>query len=499
MRRPLILAMALILLLAIFAACGEAATPEEEESAAPTQPPTATSPPAATDTPEPTADAQQEQAQQREEDEEDEEEEESTAPAVEHDADLVSYAAENAGGPGAIYVGDIAQLVGPAPSISQGDFDGNVTLEALERHIWIYESDIYAELLEKAKLTDPTPLEVSGESITIQHACINRALLPCQLLETYFKLNIERRTEGQVEFIVSSFPELGLAGPDTLSLVSQRTLDSANIYGGYVGGELPPVEIQNLWGIYSSREQEFEATEAIIKDIEDLVLEVTGGVIMNHNWFSGNDQFFFCRERIDSIDGFAGKKTRSHSAALSDWIEGMGADAQFVAFAEVYTAIERGILDCGVTGGDAGFGQRWYEVTDFIIGPLVSFPSTNNVINGELWSEIPPNLQAIILEEAAKSELEALRIAAIQNEMGLLKNTSDDKRGAGLDAMEFVPFSDEMNFRSLNTAVMEHVVPAWVNRVGDTSHPIIADSFNNKVGPIVGLQINTDGTVEKTN
>ena len=141
----------------------------------------------------------------------------------------------------------------------------------------------------------------------------------------------------------------------------------------------------------------------------------------------------------------------------------MGASAQFLAFAEVYTALERGILDCGVTGGDAGYGQRWYEVTDYIIGPLVSFPSTNNVINGELWNEIPEDLQRIILEEAAKSELEALRLASIQNEMGLLKNTE-----AGL---EFVEFSDEMNFRSLNTAVMEHVVPAWVKPGGRRRPP----------------------------
>ena len=493
MHRALVLALALILLLAIFAACGQAAQPDEEDSDATTSQatqPTATTAPVQaapteapaqqqpTDTPVPTAMME-------------EEEEEDTSAASDADAALMSYASANAGGPGAIYVGDINQLVGPAPSEGQGDFDGNVTLEALERHLWVYESDIYQELLEKANLTDPSPLTSSGETIVIQHACINRALLPCQLLETYFEPNLTARSNGQVQFIVSSFPELGLAGPDTLSLVSERTLDSANIYGGYVGGELPPIEIQNLWGIYSSREQEFEATQAIIKDIEDLVLEETGGVIMNHNWFSGNDQFFFCHDKIDSIDGFAGKKTRSHSAALSDWINGMGASAQFLAFAEVYTALERGILDCGVTGGDAGYGQRWYEVTDYIIGPLVSFPSTNNVINGELWDTIPADLQTIILEEAAKSELEALRLASIQNEMGLLKNTT-----AGL---EFVKFSDEMNFRSLNTAVMEHVVPAWVNRVGDASHPIIADTFNNKVGPIVGLRIEADGTVVATN
>ena len=513
MRRPLFLVIAFILLFGLLVACGGAAEQTEEETSETTsetsQATTATEAapePEAQEQETPEAEAMMEEEQETPEadatmeEEGEEEQEESTAtPAPAVDPALVEYAAQHANGPGAIYVGDINQLVGPAPSTSQGDFDGNVTLESLQRHLWIYDSDIYQELLEKANLTNPTPLEVSGESITIQHACINRALLPCQLLETYFTLNLRDRTDGQVEFIASSFPELGLAGPDTLSLVSQRTLDSANIYGGYVGGELPPIEIQNLWGIYSSREQEFQATQAIIKDIEELVLEDTGGVIMNHNWFAGNDQFFFCREKVDGIDGFAGKKTRSHSAALSDWIEGMGADAQFVAFAEVYTAIERGILDCGVTGGDAGYGQRWYEVTDYIIGPLVSFPSTNNVINGDLWNEIPENLQDIILEEAAKSELEALRLSAIQNEMGLLKNTSDDPRGAGLDAMEFVPFSDEMNFRSLNTAVMEHVVPAWVNRVGDASHPIIADTFNNKVGPIVGLRIEADGSVVQIN
>ena len=80
------------------------------------------------------------------------------------------------------------------------------------------------------------------------------------------------------------------------------------------------------------------------------MLDETGGVVINHNWFSGVEQYFFCKDRIDTLEDFKGKKTRSHSAALSDWINGMGAAAQFVAFAEVYTALERGILDCGGTG-----------------------------------------------------------------------------------------------------------------------------------------------------
>ena len=128
-------------------------------------------------------------------------------------------------------------------------------------------------------------------------------------------------------------------------------------------------------------------------------------------------------------------------------------------------------------------------MTDYIIGPLVSFPFVNNVINGDVWATIPEDLQQILLEEAAKSELEALRLAAIQNEMGLIKNIS-----AGL---EFIPFSKELKLRSFNNVVMEHVVPAWVNRVGGPAYPIITDTFNQKVGPIVGLRIERDGSVVK--
>ena len=96
-----------------------------------------------------------------------------------------------------------------------------------------------------------------------------------------------------------------------------------------------------------------------------------------------------CKERIDTVEVFEGKMTRSHSAALSDWINGKGAAAQFVAFAEVYKALERGILDCGVTGADPAYGQRWYEVTQYMNGPLHSFTATNNIVNAQVWGKMP--------------------------------------------------------------------------------------------------------------
>ena len=182
MRKILLPFLPLILILTM-AACGPSDAPEPTAAPAATTAP-ATRAPAPTDTPEPAAQTMT----------------------------LEQYAADHAGGPGAIYVGDLNQLVGPAPSVEQGDFDGNVPLGALERHQWIYESDFYRSLLDKARLTNPTELTYDGDPVTIQHACINRALLPCVLIETYFAPNLEKRTNGKLIMNVSSYPELGRAG-----------------------------------------------------------------------------------------------------------------------------------------------------------------------------------------------------------------------------------------------------------------------------------------------
>ena len=370
----------------------------------------------------------------------DEQSEEEPETAV--SAKLLAYADEHAGRAGAIYVGDINQLVGPAATEDQGDFDGNVPLDALQNHLFVFESDYYQGLIDQANIENPTELVERDDVYTIQHACLNRALSFCKVTETFYFPEVAERTKGQVNFVMSSFPELGLAGPDIPNLLAAGTLDAGSVVGPYVAGLVPALEIQYLFGAFTSREEQFLTTAAIAPEIAQLLEdETSGGKLIVKEWASGNDIFFFSKEPLLTLEDFEGVKTRAFGTSISDWINGMGADAQFVAFAEVYTALERGILGVGVTGGDAGFGQRWYEVADYITGPLVSWPANDMVMNKDVWEELPPDLQAIVLEEAAKAEMEMLRLGAIQNEVGLLKNV--EKGG-----MEYHEFSPELRAQS---------------------------------------------------
>ncbi len=483
-RSTVILSLAIVLMMAFLVTCGEAATPVPTPVPTPTEvPPTAA--PAPTEAP---TEAM---------------EEDGNAVMWEISDELKAYAAEYSGGPGAIYIGDgnFEALVGPAATqgaleelsddlgVTLGDDAGIVPLDAIMEGKWIFESDYYQLLLEKARLANPTELVSQDENTTLQYACINRTTLQCKIVPAYFVRNVLERTNGQVNIEITSFPELGLAGFDTMTLLSDGTLAAAEIYGGYVGGEYPTLAVQYLWGLWPNHQTHYEVLTNVFEEIERVIKEETGAQVLLHLWIAGVDQFFFSKQRLEKPEDFKGVKTRSHSTELSDWINYMGASAQFMAFAEVYTALERGILDAGVTGANPGLSQRWYEVADYMNGRLFSFNSTTNVVNGEIWADIPADIQQILLEEGAKQELEALRLTAIHNATGITRNIEE-----GLELVEFGPEAQALSKR----AASESVLPNWLQRLGypDEGQNVV-DVFNNKIGPFVGLQVELDPGSER--
>ncbi len=236
-------------------------------------------------------------------------------PAPTEEEVLAAYAADHAGGPGAIFVGDPSQLIGPPPhpglmfEATEAQYLQALTGSILgfpdlgiASHMFIYTSDYYQGLIKKARLTNPTELTSSGENIEIQHACINRVLATCVLIQTYLAPNLEQRTNGQVRLTVTSFPELGLAGPETLEQVGNGTLDMANIYTGYVAGAVPALEIQSLWGVSQDWETSYSILTELAPDVDRIILESSGGSpVVNRNWFGGSDQWFFGNSPLAAV------------------------------------------------------------------------------------------------------------------------------------------------------------------------------------------------------
>ena len=359
-------------------------------------------------------------------------------------------------------------------------------------HTFIYTSDYYQGLLEKANLLNPTELVSSGEEVTIQHVCIDRNLPTCVLIQTYLVPNLAARTNGQVNLEVTSFVELGLGGTDSLDLVANGTLAMANIYTGYVAGEFPPIEVKSLWGLGTDWETSFHSQTSMSADMDRLMTEATdGGITYNRNWFAGADQWFFSKQPVQTLSDFQGKKIRSHAAALSDLIEGLGGEAVIIPPGGHYLAVQNGTVDIGTTGILLAISGRLHEVVDYMTGPVVGFGYTDNIINRDVWAAIPADLQQIIIEEGAKTELEALRLAPYQNLLPVQINLA-----LGIQPIPF----DAEDIGYIATVVgREKIIPGWLRRVGypERNHEAVR-IFNEHVGAYIGLKIEEDGSIVNT-
>ncbi len=342
---------------------------------------------------------------------------------------------------------------------------------------------------EAAMISSGTQLVTQGESFEFQLTCINRTVAACELINSYFLPEVAKRTDGQVEFTITSFPELGIAGGDTLRLIEDNTLEMAVVYSGYVGGDLPLLDVGNLWGLSPSEEAHLELTDAIHEDLVGVLKEVTGGQpIMRHYY---PNQFIFSSDPLDTLADFEGKQIRQHSAILGDLLAGLGAEGQFVAFADVYTALERGVLDAGVTGGEPGHSQRWYEVTRYLYGPIVGSVAVAYVtMSSDSWDRLPEDIQQILLETGR--DYEDLAKKTLIEEWNVISVDANVESG-----MTHKPFSDEVQARMREVALTV-ILPNWVERTGGPDSDAVT-LYNDKVAAIIGVAINPDGSASEIN
>lgn len=334
---------------------------------------------------------------------------------------------------------------------------------------------VFGVLVSGLLTSAPAGAQAAKPDFKLKLMGINRTLDPWKLYEDWAK-TVEKRTNGKVQFEMTSLPELGFGGAETIRVLKTGVIDVAEVYGGYVAGELPIVEILEMPGIFPDSAT---AKKAILawKPTEAKILEQrANAVLLGMALYP--DQAFFSKKPLKTIDDFKGLKVRVHSVALSSLVAGLGGQPLTVAFAEVYTALERGTLDAGITGTKPGFGLRWYEVSKYLVGPISMRPHVALSINKDTWKKLPADIQRIMKEEA-ENRVEAKAFVAIEewNQEGIVKSVEK--------GMEHQPFTPEVR-AAIKKVLETKVVPEWVKRAGGAE---AASLFNEVIAPHAGFSV----------
>ena len=147
--------------------------------------------------------------------------------------------------------------------------------------------------------------------------------------------------------------------------------------------------------MYSNKTHEEVKATGFFEVFADLHKQV--GLVYLGEMAYGRQFYIYINVPVKSPKDLIGKKIRVFPAIMP-FVNALGAAPINMAMPEIYTAMERGVVD-GFVMAPIGFvkGFSWHEVTKYMIEPGFYRGSVAWLVNPRKWEQLPKDLQARIV------------------------------------------------------------------------------------------------------
>lgn len=303
----------------------------------------------------------------------------------------------------------------------------------------------------------------------------------------FWQKTLPEASGGALTANAKPYTELGLSGFEVVRLLKLGVYDAVHGLSGYTSQDSPAMEGVDLAAIapdVPTFEKVLESYRGILA--RELNEKYNAKMMAVYYWPS---QQLWCNlgDRTNtnvSLKDLAGKKIRTYSTTLGDFIEGVGGSAVTIAFAEVVPALQKGVADCGVTGTLPAYSAKWYQVVTHNIRVLLGFTSTYIAINNNSWAGLKPDAQKLVEGLMPAFEAEMWKATAAENQLGM------DCNAAGPcplgDPGGMVPIEPSAADKEQLKGIVENIViKRWAERCGTQK---CIDEWNETVGKIVGME-----------
>jgi TRAP-type transport system periplasmic protein len=302
----------------------------------------------------------------------------------------------------------------------------------------------------------------------------------------FWKETIPEASGGKITAEFSPVDLMGVKDPQVMRMSSLGVVDFASGDISKMAGDDPVFEGCDLAGLALDLETARKACDAWAP-VMDRVMQEKFNVKMLA--FGANPpQVFWCREELSGIEDLAGKKTRVFNKTMTDFISAVGGTTVSLPFAEVVPALQRGVVDCAVTGTLSGNTAGWPEVSGYLYPMYMGWSINYQSANLDKWNSWPKEVQDFFTEQFDEFQETMWSTVREATQQGELCNFGKDGCTLGKPAdMELVPVSDEDKVK--HKELMENVVLVeWGKRCGKDC----ASEWNETVGKVVGLEIPVD-------
>jgi TRAP-type C4-dicarboxylate transport system substrate-binding protein len=290
---------------------------------------------------------------------------------------------------------------------------------------------------------------------------------------------------GNINVSLTTHNQMNLGVGDVFPLLGDGVYDVAMTVADYAVSDAPELEGLDVPLLALTADEARAMVDAARPMVADIYRDRFNSHVLAIAPYP--PQVVFCNAEVNGLDDLQGLKVRASGRMTAKFLEALGAEGVNVSFSEVPGALQKGVVDCAVTGAGSGYSAGWWEVSTHLMPiPLGGWDSVVTAINMDKWNSLDAATQALISEQiAAEFEDPAWASAqdALVNDIACLTGNgacpAGDARG-----MTLVEVSDA-DFAKARDVLVSEVLPDWAERAGGDW----ADRWNASVGATVGVTI----------
>jgi TRAP-type C4-dicarboxylate transport system substrate-binding protein len=286
-----------------------------------------------------------------------------------------------------------------------------------------------------------------------------------QALEVPFWTDeLPKASDGKLSGNIKSITELNLKGTEVLRLLKLGVYDFAAALPIYVEDGAAIIEAVDIAGVARSFKMNREILETWMPEMQKAMAERHGAMVLGS--FSFPEQNFYCRGEIKSVADLKGKKVRVQGTSQADLVRGLGGSAVTLPFGEVVPALEKGVVDCGITGTMPAYKAKWHEVTNTLFRLPVGFTASIWAVNMRTWNQMPPATQALMRKAMADLTDKSWRVIEAESEEGVACTTGTGKCSVGAPGKIALVKPSDADLATRDRVLNEVVLPSWAARCG---------------------------------
>ncbi|MEG9379694.1 TRAP transporter substrate-binding protein [Vibrio cholerae] len=266
-----------------------------------------------------------------------------------------------------------------------------------------------------------------------------------------FEQDLETRSNGDIQVEIYGAGQLG-GVHETTEMVQANNLQMTTAASVLLSPIIPQFNVLDTFYMFEDRAHahrvlDSDAGQALLSSMDEKGFKGLGYLELGFRSFTNNEK------PLKNLEDFKNLKIRSaaNPTQIQAW-RSAGLSPMPLAWGEIYTSLQQGLIGGQESAIDSIYTQRFYEVQKYL--SLTEHMYSNHVLftNTEFWEQLSDSDKALV-EQSIETFIANQRTLAEEQNQATLATLKD----AGVNVNSVPTETREQLKQALNSAVMEEI------------------------------------------